>query len=277
MLSAGACPCVARDLLRGLHQSAHLGIAIGRQANRLAVDPERHVVEKRVTVDFGQVNLALHRVGERLERTEHVLPVHPEVERKMVACPSRNTDEGKAVRSGGRMPRPRATRRHQPSPAHPRRLQRRTDQPLATIAGGEDDHLDSQLACPLGEPDACRDALARPRVDEQHRPLWRVNGPPSNVRQLLLTHLAPALCRTGNSADLAICCASAGSPRYLASAVSRTGAGPCRTAIGRCLRQLPRTTRKPVAGALATAGPQLQTFDAAASASMPASTASRTA
>ena len=80
-------------LLRGLHKGARLGVAISRPANRLAVDPQRHVVEERAAVDLGQVDLALHGIGERLERAQHVLSVHPDVEGEVVARSRRNTDE----------------------------------------------------------------------------------------------------------------------------------------------------------------------------------------
>ena len=42
----------SEHLLGGRNEGARLGIAIGRPANRLTVDPERHVVEKSATVDF---------------------------------------------------------------------------------------------------------------------------------------------------------------------------------------------------------------------------------
>jgi hypothetical protein len=47
------------------------------------------------------------------------------------------------------------------------------------LARGEDDNLDPLFARPFGNPRACGPAIARPRVDEQHRPARRIGGLPA--------------------------------------------------------------------------------------------------
>ena len=49
-----------------LHEGAHLGVAIGRLADRFTVDPERDIVQKHAAVHLGQVDPALYTVAQQL-------------------------------------------------------------------------------------------------------------------------------------------------------------------------------------------------------------------
>ena len=78
-------PAGAHHLGCGLQEGTHLGIAVGRAADRVSVDPQRGVVEECAPVHLCHVDLALDPVGERVESADHVVPVHPHVEREVVA------------------------------------------------------------------------------------------------------------------------------------------------------------------------------------------------
>ena len=99
---------------------------------------------------------ALHCMAERVQRTQHVTPVHPEIEREVVPRAGRDTDEGKAVSSGGRgHDRERAVpTRHAERVCAP--VHDRLDPAHVAVAGGEEDDLDPQFARPRGEGDAGR-------------------------------------------------------------------------------------------------------------------------
>ena len=164
----------AHHLGRGLQERAHLSVAIGRAADRVSVDPQRRVVEECAAVHLGHVDLTLDPVGERVESADHVVPVHPHVEREVVACAGWNAHKWNAVRSrhcghdrqrsvaAGHAERVCACRHGFPG------------QRGQVLARGEDDGLDLLLARPLGDPGARGLAAARPRVDEQYRPARRI-------------------------------------------------------------------------------------------------------
>src|SRR5215472_16695107 len=48
----GCLPARAQHIVRGRQERAHLGVAVGRLADRLTVDPERDVVEEHAAVDL---------------------------------------------------------------------------------------------------------------------------------------------------------------------------------------------------------------------------------
>jgi hypothetical protein len=73
------------------------GASVRRLPNRVAVDPERDVVEKQAAVHLRDVDHALDSVGERVERADQLVAVDAEVEREMVAGAGGNADEGKPV------------------------------------------------------------------------------------------------------------------------------------------------------------------------------------
>ncbi len=85
-----------------LEERARLGVPVGRLSNRVAVDPERDVVEEEAAVHLRDVDPALDTVAERVERADHVVSIDPEVEREVVARPGRDADEREPVRDGRR-------------------------------------------------------------------------------------------------------------------------------------------------------------------------------
>ena len=148
-------------------------------ADRVTVDAERDVVEKYAAIHLRHVDLALDPVGERVESTDQVVPVHAHVEREVVARPGRNAHKRNSVRSrhcGHDRQRPITT-------SGPERvcaaLRSSTGQRRQVLARVEDDGLDPLFARPLGNPGACGLAATRPGVDEQHRPTRRISGPPA--------------------------------------------------------------------------------------------------
>ncbi len=84
-----------------LQQRARLGVAVGRLPNRVAVDPERDVVEEEAAVHLRHVDPALDAVGERVERADQIVAIDAEVEREVVAGAGGNADERKPVRECG--------------------------------------------------------------------------------------------------------------------------------------------------------------------------------
>ena len=154
----GCLPARAQHLLRGRQERAHLGVAVGRLADRLTVDPERDVVEEHAAVDLCHVDLALDPVGERVERAGQVVPVHAQVEREMVAGPGRQARERDSVRSGHRGhhgQRSVAAGHSQHVRAARRGVTGQRGQVLPRV---QDDGFDPSLARPLGE--VCARGLA---------------------------------------------------------------------------------------------------------------------
>ncbi len=184
------CPATrAQYLLRGFQESAHLGIAVGRLLDRIAVDAERDIVEEQPAVYLRHVDPALDPVTECVERARHVMPVHPHVEREVVARPGRNADERKPVRGGGRghdSQRPITT-------SHSEGIctagYRCLSQRCQALARGQDDNLDPLLARPLNDPVARGRTPARPGIDKQHRLPRAAGGAPATTQQPLLNPL----------------------------------------------------------------------------------------
>jgi hypothetical protein len=86
----------------GLQERARLGVAVGRLVNRVAVDPERDVVEEEAAVHRRDVDAALDAVCERVERADRVAAIEAEVEREVVARACGHANEGEFVRERGR-------------------------------------------------------------------------------------------------------------------------------------------------------------------------------
>jgi hypothetical protein len=165
--------------LCGFQERAQLGIAIFRPADRVAVDPERDVVEERAAVDLRHVDLALNPVGERVERADHIMPVRSHIEREVVARPGWDAHERDPARG-----RCRGHDRERPVAAsHAQRVRaaRRgfAGQFCQILARGQDDGLDPPFARAFGNPGACGFPAARPRVDEQYRPARRIGRLPA--------------------------------------------------------------------------------------------------
>jgi hypothetical protein len=98
--------------------------------------------------------LRLDPVGERVESADHVVPVHTDVEREVVARAGRDAHKRDPVRSrhcGYDRQRPVAT-------GHPERIRAGrhgfTGQRVQVLARGEDDSLDPPFPCSLGKPGA---------------------------------------------------------------------------------------------------------------------------
>ena len=145
-----------------LQQRPRLGVAVGRLANRVAVDPERDVVEEEAAVHLRHVDPALDRVGERVERADQIAAVDAEVEREVVAGAGGNADERKVVRESGcghDGERPVAAGDAERVRAARHRV---VDERCEVVVRAQDDHVDAALACPLGEAGARRLAAARP-------------------------------------------------------------------------------------------------------------------
>ena len=180
-LQAG-CRRARTEHLRGrLQQRARLGVAVGRLPNRVAVDPERHVVEEEAAVHLRHVDPALDAVGERVERADEIAAVDAEVEREVVAGAGGNADERKLVRECGC--RDDGERSVAAGDAERVRAARHgvVDERCEVVVRAHDDHVDAALARPLGEAGARRLAAAGPRVDEEH-------GPPRRITQRAERH-----------------------------------------------------------------------------------------
>ena len=162
-----------------LQQRSRLGVTVGRLPNGVAVDPERDVVEEEAAVHLGHVDPALDAVGERVERADEIAAVDAEVEREVVAGAGGNADERKPVRecgcgddgersvAAGGAERVRAARHGL------------VDERCEVVVRAQDDHVDAELARPLGEAGARRLAATGLRVDEEHGPPRRIRGRPA--------------------------------------------------------------------------------------------------
>ena len=91
----------SEDFRCRLQQRLRLGVAVRRLSNRVAVDPERDVVEEQAAVHLRHVDPAFDAVGERVERPDQIMPIDAEVEREVVARAGGNADERKLVCSSG--------------------------------------------------------------------------------------------------------------------------------------------------------------------------------
>ena len=155
----------AQYLPRGFQKSTHLVIAVGRLLDRIAVDAKRDVVEEQPAVHLGHVDPALNPVTECVERAGHVMPVHPDVEREVVARPGRNANERKLVRGGGSghdSERPVTTSHSEGICTAGYCCLRERCQVLAR---SQDDNLDTLLARPLNDPVARGRTPTRPGID----------------------------------------------------------------------------------------------------------------
>ena len=176
-------PTGTKHPARRLRQGADLRVAIAGLPDCLSVDAEGDVVQEDAAVHFAHVDQALHPIRERVKSPGHVLPVHTEVQREVVARPDRDADEGQPMRRGDCCyvrERPVAAR-------HPERIctigHDLQDACPQVVAGAEDHCFDSALACLLDDPVAGRRAVTRPGVDEQHRPSRRLDRAPATSEQ----------------------------------------------------------------------------------------------
>ena len=161
---------------RRLRERARLGVAVGRLPNGIAVDPERDVVEEEAAVHLGDVDPALDAVGEGVERADEIAAVDADVEREVVAGAGGNADERKVVRESGcgddgeRSVAAGGAERVRAAG------DRVFDERCEVVVRAQDDHVDAELARPLGEAGARRLAAAGSRVQEEHGPLRWIRG-----------------------------------------------------------------------------------------------------
>jgi hypothetical protein len=181
-LQSGCRLARAEDLRRRLGERARLGVAVRRPPNCVPVDPERNVVEEEAPVHLGYVDPALDAVSQGVERADEIRAVNADVEGEVVTGTGGDTDERKVARERGR-------RRDGERPVSAGDAERvrpvrhgLVDERLEVVAGAQDDHVDAALACPFGEAGAGCLAAARPRVDKQHGPLWRIRRRPDAGR-----------------------------------------------------------------------------------------------
>ena len=159
-LQAGCRRAWSEHLHGRLRERARLGVAVGRLPNRVAVDPERDVVEEEAAVHLGDIDPVLDAVGEGFERAHQIAAVDADVEREVVAGAGGNADERKVVRErgcghDGERPVAAGGAERVRAPRH-----RGVDERCEVVVGAQDDHLDAELARPLGEAGARR--LAAP-------------------------------------------------------------------------------------------------------------------
>ena len=132
-------------------QRSRLGISVGRLLNRVAVDPQRDVVEEQAAVHLGHVDPALDAVGERVERSRPGRARStPTSSAKWLRVPAGTQTNGSPCAAAAA-----ATTASDPSPpAMPS-----ASAPAATassasaarLSRGEDDRLDPLLSRPLGD------------------------------------------------------------------------------------------------------------------------------
>ena len=140
---------------------------------RLGVHAERDVVHEHATVDLGKIHHPLATLGERVERSHHVVAINAEIEREMVTGPAGTHTYGSRRSAAiaatiACVPSPPAT----PSASAPFAIASRTasrDRPRAAV----------RSARPPGagltrDVETLRLAATGLRVIEQHRPVrWR--------------------------------------------------------------------------------------------------------
>ena len=111
-----------------LSGGGQLGVAVGVGLHDCRVHPHRGVVDEDPVADRREVDTPLHRIAVGGQRRRHVRPVEPEVEREVVACSGRHTDEGQVM-----------------TPGHV------GDQCLRPVAPGHPDHVGTVVDSLLGE------------------------------------------------------------------------------------------------------------------------------
>jgi hypothetical protein len=139
--------------------------------DRLRVGAERDVVDEGAAVDRGEIDDAFGRSRrQRVERTEDVLAIDPQIQREVVAGAGRDTRVGQPVLGGDRGDeglRPVAAGHRQAVGAA---LHGRPDQLLEILARLEDGGLEPPFARLVGEAGAGGAPVPRTRIDEDDRP-----------------------------------------------------------------------------------------------------------
>ena len=147
---------------------AQLGLPVRRRLHHARVQAERRVVDEHPAVHRGQVDPPLHPRGERVQRTDRVVPVQAEVLGEVVAGAGRDADVRDAPGAGDRgHHRLRAV-----SSGHADHVGAVRDRLLHQLsqvsARFELDGVDAAAGRLRREADPTGLAVARARVDDQH-------------------------------------------------------------------------------------------------------------
>jgi hypothetical protein len=139
----------------------------------LGVQAHRGVVDEHPAAGQTQVDAPLHRRPERIEGTDHVVAVQPEVHGQMVAGARGDADECHSVIGGhAGHQRLRAV-----STGHADHVGTAGDgllgQSTQVVARCQHDRLDASPLRLLDEVESLHLAAPRPRVHQQHRPRRR--------------------------------------------------------------------------------------------------------
>ncbi len=78
-------PGAARLLLSSLEQRAQFRVAVAGSPDRIAVDPERDVVQKRATVHVAQIDRSFQRSAEGVERADEIVRRDADIAGEVVA------------------------------------------------------------------------------------------------------------------------------------------------------------------------------------------------
>ena len=178
----------AEHVRDGVEDGPQLGISVARALHGLGVQPQRHVVDERATVDLGEVDAALATRHQRVQRAHHVVTVDAEVQGEVVACPRRDAGERQVVLGrdlGHQRLRAVASGRRQGVRSA---LHRRLDQLHQVLAWAQLDRFDAAGARLIGQVRAQRLATAGtgvPHDDRVARARCRGQPDPERERPLL--------------------------------------------------------------------------------------------
>ena len=151
-------------LARGGQQRRQSCVAVPLAPDRVAVEPEDHVLDERAPVDLADVDRALQAVGERFQRAHHVVAQHAHVACEVVARARGHAAERQGVRA-----RRGGDQRHRTvATGHAERVcaavDRVTDHRGQILTTREHDRLDAEISRALLERQARCGTSARPRL-----------------------------------------------------------------------------------------------------------------
>ena len=160
-----------------------LGVPILGRSHDGRVQAERHVVDEDPPVDLGEVHRPLPRFPERVERSHHVVPIQPEIEREVIAGP-RGDDHHRNPSFGGdaRDERLRPVAAGHPDHVGPV-IHGSASQVEHVVARLEDHGLDTPLPTLVHQVEALRLPASGLQVHDQDPVGRRTDG---NARRLAL-------------------------------------------------------------------------------------------
>jgi hypothetical protein len=83
----------ARLKFDGLEQRAQLGVAVAGVLDRVGVDPERYVVQKRATVHIAKIDRPFKRRPEGVKRANQIIGRDADIPGEVVACTGGDLDK----------------------------------------------------------------------------------------------------------------------------------------------------------------------------------------